>query len=147
MNQTADEHLDRLAKTIANAGGISDDEAERISSSPFLHTRVRARIEAEQRKRVAQGSGWLATVLVASRAIVALLLVTVAAASAFWITKSKAANGSAPENSRADDINRVIVGGTCALSSTEQCAISTEEVLATMFAEDRGNEDRGKGDK
>lgn len=142
MNQTADEHLDQLAKAVARASGISDDEAERISSSPFLHTRVRARIEAEQRKRVAQGSGWLATLLVASRAIAALLLVTIAAASAFWVTRSNAANGNAPESSRADDINRVIVGGTCALSSTEQCAISTEEVLATMFAEDGG-----KGEK
>lgn len=142
MNQTADEHLDQFAKTIASAGGISDDEAERIASSPFLHTRVRARIEAEQRKREQPGSGWLATLLVASRAIAALLLVTLAAASAFWITKSNAANGGAPENSRGDDISRVIVGGTCALSSTEQCAISTEEVLATMFAEDGG-----KGDK
>ncbi len=147
MNGRSNEHLDQLAKTIASAGGIADDEAERIASSPFLHTRVRAGIEAERRKRGAQGSGWLATLLVASRAILALLLVTLAAASAFWITKSRAANGNAPENARADDINRVIVGGTCALSSTEQCAISTEEVLATMFAEDRGNRDGGKGDK
>jgi hypothetical protein len=147
MNQTADEHLDRLTKTIASAGGISDGDAERIGSSPFLHTRVRARIEGEQRKREEQGSGWLATLLVASRAIAALLLVTLAAASAFWVTKSNAANGNAPENSRADDLNRVLVGGACALSSTEQCAISTEEVLATMFAEDRGNRDDGKEDK
>lgn len=141
MNGTTNE-LDQLAKAVTRAGGISDDEAERIGSSPFLHTRVRARIEAEQRNRAAPGSGWLATLLVASRAIVALLLVTLAAASAFWITKSNAAKGNAPENSRGDDISRVIVGGTCALSSTEQCAISTEEVLATMFAEDGG-----KGDK
>ena len=141
MNGTTKE-LDQLAKTVAHAGGIADDEAERIASSPFLHTRVRTRIQAEQRIRVEQGSGWLATLLVASRAIIALLLVTLAAASAFWITKSNAANGNAPESSRADEINRVVAGGTCALSSTEQCAISTEEVLATMFAEEGG-----KGDK
>lgn len=141
MTGTTNE-LDQLAKAVTRAGGVSGDEAERISSSPFLHTRVRARIEAEQRRRVAQGSGWVATLLVASRAILALLLVTIAAASAFWITKSSAANRNAPENSRANDINRVAVGGACALSSTEQCAISTEEVLATMFAEEGG-----KGDK
>jgi hypothetical protein len=151
MNGTTDE-LDQLAKAVTRAGGISDDEAERISSSPFLHTRVRARIEAEQRKRVAQGSGWFATLLVASRAIVALLLVTIAAAGAFWTTTSRTGDNaalklsSALEPSRTDDINRVVVGGTCALSSTELCAISTEEVLATMFAPKRGNEDRGNGD-
>jgi hypothetical protein len=147
MNGTSKEHLDHLAKAVTRAGGISDNEAERIGSSPILHTRVRARIAAEQQKRAGQGSGWLATLFVASRAIVALLLVTVAAASAFWATRSNAPAGKAPEVSRADDLNRIVVGGTCALSSTEQCAISAEEVLATMFAEDRGNGDRGKGDK
>jgi hypothetical protein len=144
MNGTTNE-LDQLGKTVARAGGISDDEVERISSSPFLHTRVRARIDAEQRRRAELGSGWLVMLLVASRAIVALVLVTVAAASAFWITRSSAASNSAAESSRPDDVNRVVIGGTCALSSTEQCAISTEEVLATMFA-DRGN-DGGKEDK
>ena len=141
------EHLNELAEAVTRAGGIGDDEVERISSSPFLHTRVRARIEAEQRARAEQGTGWLATLLVASRAILALLLVTIAAASAFWITRSSAANNNPPEVSRADDINRVVIGGTCALSTTEQCAISTEEVLATMFAEDRGNGDTGKENK
>jgi hypothetical protein len=152
MNGTSNEHLDQLAKAATRAGGISGDEAEQIGSSPFLHTRLRARIAAEQQKRAGQGSGWLATLFVASRAIVALLLVTIAAASAFWATRSNAAAGKAPEVSRADDINRIVVGGACALSSTEQCAISTEEVLATMFTpghgnEERGNGDRGKGDK
>ena len=148
MNGTSNEHLDQLAKEVACAGGISDLEAERIGSSPFLHTRVRARIEAEQRKRAEQGSGWLATLFVASRAIVALMLVTIAAASAFWITSSSsAADNIAPVISKADDLNRVVIGGTCALSSTDKCAISTEEVLATMFVPDRGNEDRGKEDK
>ena len=147
MNRTTNE-LDELAKAVARSGGIGDDEAERIGSSPFLHTRIRARIEAEQQERTRQGSGWLATVLVASRAVLALLLVTVAAASAFWITRtSRAADTLAPMTSKVDDINRVVIGGTCALSSTEQCAISTEEVLATMFAEDRGNGDRGKEEK
>jgi hypothetical protein len=146
MNGTTNE-LDQLAKTVARSGGIGEAEAERIGSSPFLHTRVRARIEAEQRKRAQQGSGWLLTLFVASRAIVALLLVTIAAASAFWITRSSAVTNNAPEVSRADDINRVVIGGTCALSSTDKCAISTEEVLATMFAPERGNEDGGKETK
>ena len=146
MNGTSNRHLDQLAETVARAGGISADDVDRISSSPFLHTRVRARIEAEQRKRAAQGSGWLATVLVASRAIAVLVLVTIAAATAFWATKPGAA-GNSPNSVKDDDLTLVVAGGTCALSSTEQCAISTEEVLATMFAEDRGNGDGGKENK
>lgn len=142
MNGTTNE-LDQLAKAVARSGGIGDDEAERIASSPFLHTRIRAHIEAGQQERAQQGSGWLATLFVASRAVLALLLVTIAAASAFWITRtSRPADTIAPVISKADDLNRVVIGGTCALSSTEQCAISTEEVLATMFAEDRGKEEK-----
>lgn len=146
MNETTNE-LDKLAKAVARSGGISDDEAERIGSSPFLHTRVRARIEAEQLRRAEPGSGWLATLFVASRAIVALLMVTIAAASAFWITGAGAGESIAPEVTSANDISRVVIGGACALSSTEQCAISTEEVLATMFAEDRGKADSREGNK
>jgi hypothetical protein len=152
MNGTTNE-LDQLAEAVARSGGIGDDEAERIASSPFLHTRIRARIEAEQRERAEQGSGWLATLLVASRAIFALVLVTLAAAAAFWTTTSRASDKNlsklveAPEISRATDINRVVIGGTCALSSTEQCAISAEEVLATMFTADRATGDRGKEEK
>lgn len=146
MNGTTNE-LDRLTKIIARSGGIGDDEAERIGSSPFLHIRLRARIEAERGTRAGQRSGWLATLLVASRAIAALVLVTIAATSAFWITRSSAGNTSVTRSGKPEDINRVVIGGTCALSSTEQCAISTEEVLATMFAEDRGNQDGGKEDK
>lgn len=147
MNDATNE-LDQLAEAVARSGGIGDYEAERIASSPFLHTRIRARIEAEQRERAQRGNGWLATLFVASRAVLALLLVTIVAASAFWITRtSRAVDTIAPVISKADDLNRVVIGGTCALSSTEQCAISTEEVLATMFAEDRGNGDRGKEEK
>lgn len=147
MNGTTNE-LDQLANAVARSGGIGDDEAERIASSPFLQTRIRARIEAGQRERTQQGSGWLATLFVASRAVLALLLVTIASASAFWITRtSRPADTISPVISKAGDLNRVVIGGTCALSSTEQCAISTEEVLATMFAEDRGNGDRGKEEK
>lgn len=141
MNGTSNQHLDQLAETVARAGGISADDFDRISSSPFLHTRLRARIEAEQRTRAEQGSRWLATVLVASRAIAVLVLVTVAAASAFWVTKPRAA-GNPPNSAKGDDITRVVAGGTCALSSTEQCAISTEEVLATMFADENGKEQK-----
>ena len=147
MSDTTNE-LDQLAKTVVRSGGIGDDEAERIASSPFLHTRIRARIEAEQGERPQRGNGWLATLFVASRAVLALLLVTIGAASAFWITRtSRPADTIAPVISKANDLNRVVIGGTCALSSTEQCAISTEEVLATMFAEDRGNGERGKEEK
>jgi hypothetical protein len=140
MDQRADEPIDQLTRMVAKAGGISDEDAERIGSSPFLHARLRAGIEVERRRRAKQGSGWLATLLVASRAIAVLVVVTIAAVLTFWISKAGASVSAPPVNSNAEDTTRVVIGGTCALSSTQECAISTEEVLATMFA-DKGAEE------
>ena len=139
MNQTSDEPLDRLTKIVTRAGGISDDEAETIGSAPFLHARLRARIEAGRKIRATQGSGWSATLLVATRAIAVLFLVTLGTALAFWFSR---ANPPVPaaSNATVDNVSRVITGGTCALSTTDECAISTEEVLATLFAEEGGKE-------
>jgi hypothetical protein len=135
MDETPNQPLDRLTKIVAQAGGIGDEEAERIGSSPFLHARLQAGIEAQRRLRAEQGGGWLATLLVASRAITALALVTIAALLTFWFSKSSAPDKFPVVYASADDISRVVTGGACALSTTAECAISTEEVLATLFAE------------
>ena len=137
--EDSDERFDQLTRRVARSGGISDDEAERIGSAPFLYSRLRAGIEAERRRRAEQGSGWFATLLVASRAIAVLVVVTIAAVLTFWFSKANASVSVPPLSTAADGISRVVTGGTCALSTTEQCAISTEEVLATMFA-DKGGE-------
>jgi hypothetical protein len=133
--QTPDEHLDLVAKSVVRAGGISDDDTETIASSPFLYARLRSRIEAEQRRRAEPQAGWFTTLLVARHAIPALVLIAVIASGAYWLTKTNSAVGLPSVDARNDNVNRVVVGGTCALSSTEECAISTEEVLATLFTE------------
>lgn len=139
MNQERNERLDRLTRIVARAGGISDDETEKIGSAPFLHARLRARIESERNSRAEHGSGWFTTLLVASRAIAVLFLVTIGAASAFWFSRA-AAKAPAVTNATVDNVSRVVTAGTCALSTTDECAISTEEVLATLFAEEGGKE-------
>ena len=142
MDQTPNEPLDQLTKIVTHAGGIGNAEVERIDSSPFLQARLRARIEGERRRRAQQGSGWLAPLLVAWRAITVLVVVTIAAVLTFWFSKANASVGVAPLSARGDDISRVVTGGTCALSTTEECAISTEEVLATLFANKGGEEQK-----
>src|SRR6476660_4547357 len=139
MNQERDERLDRLTKIVARAGGISADEAAKIGSAPFVSARLRARIESERSSQAAQGSGWFATLLVASRAIAVLFLVTIGAALTFWFSRTNAPV-PASGNAAVDNVSRVVTGGTCALSTTDECAISTEEVLATLFAEQGGKE-------
>lgn len=141
MDQTRNEPLDRMTKIVARSGGISDDEAERIGSSPFLHARLSAEIEAERRRRAEQGTGWFATLLVASRAIAVMAVVTIAAVLTLWFSRGDASVVGSPMTTIADDpISRVVAGGTCALSTTDECAISTGEVLATLFAENQGEE-------
>jgi hypothetical protein len=143
MDQTRNEPLERLTKIVAEAGGISDVEAERIGSSPFLHARLRAGIESERRRRAEQGSGWLATLLVASRAIAVMTVVTIAAVLTLWFSRANASVAVSPLMASAGDpISRVVTGGTCALSTTEECAISTGEVLATLFAENEVEEQK-----
>lgn len=140
MDQDPNKPMERLTRLVVQSGGISDEDAERIGSSPFIHARLRAGIEAERRRKSEQGSGWLGTVLVASRAIAALAIVTIAAVMTFWLSKATAAVSVPRGNAGAEDISRVVTGGACALSTTQECAISTEEVLATMFT-DKGAEE------
>lgn len=140
MNQSSNDPLDRLTKAVARAGGMSEEDAERVASSPFLHTRLRAEIESERRRRASQGGGWFTTVLVASRAIAVLVVVTVAAVATFWLSKDNAPVTAPPMSASSDDIARIVTGGTCALSTTEECAISTDEVLATLFSENGAEE-------
>jgi hypothetical protein len=133
--RTPDEHLDRIGKSVVRAGGISDDDTEAIAASPFMYARLRARIEAERQRQAEPQAGWFATLFVARRAIPALVLIAIVAVAAFWFAKTNWGVGLPSADARNDNFDRVVVGGTCALSSTEECAISTEEVLATLFAE------------
>ncbi len=110
-----DKQSDRFTRMVVRAGGISDDEAERIGSSPFLHARLRAGIEVERRRRTEQGTGWLATMLVASRAISILVMVTMAAVLTFWLSKANGYGSVPPSNPAAEDSPRVVAGGTCSL--------------------------------
>jgi anti-sigma factor RsiW len=130
MNGKDDKQLDRLGAIVTRTGGISDDELQKIDSSPFLRTRLRTAIESE-RRRSEQQIGWLARIGVATRAIAMMAIVTIAAVVSFWFSRP-ASNAPGSSQSRQNDVARVVIGGTCALS-TDGCSISNEAVLATLF--------------
>lgn len=134
--KTDDNRFDELTQIVARGSGASDSEVERIASAPFFNARVRARIDAERKRREVERGGWLVTLLIAWRAVVVLLVVTVATAAAYWVSRTPASRQSSARTS--DDLSRVVAGGTCALSATDECAISREEVLATLFADEGG---------
>jgi hypothetical protein len=135
MEKQTGERLDHLTKLVTRAGGLDEADVERIASSPFINARLRARIEAERKRQTEPSAGWLGTVLVAARAITVLIIVTMSAVLTFWFSRANASTNNPPTITGAGDVSRVISGGTCALSSTDECAISREEVLATLFAD------------
>jgi len=129
------ENLDRAGSEVCRAAGLSELETDAAASAPFLYARVRARIERE-RQRSAENVPAIAMLSHAWRAVPALAMVAVAAVSVFWLTTPAATGGVQPAPVQSDNIKLIATGGTCALSSAGECAISSEEVLATMFREE-----------
>ena len=137
-DQERDRTLDRMGKTVIRAAGLTESESDAVAESPFLYARVRARIEAEKRQN--RQNVPVLVMLYAWRALSAVAIVAIVAVSAFWIKTPAAPAPPQATSGQADNVNLVATGGTCALSNSAECAISTEEVLATLFAEEGKSE-------
>ena len=78
------EELDRVGGLVLRAAALAETETDAVADSPFLFTRVRARIAEEQRRRDEAG-GWLSILFVARRAVPAMALIAfMAAVLTFW---------------------------------------------------------------
>ena len=141
-HHSPDSSLDRVGKSVIGAAGIDETQADEVASSPFLYARLRARIEAERERQAEPGGGWFATFKVARLAIPALALVAVVAVASFWFSVTKNTAGISSGVAREENNYQLAPVSACALSATDECAISNEEVLATMFAEQKGEEQR-----
>lgn len=141
-DQLHDELLDRAGHSVARASGMDETEADKIASSPFLYARLRARIAAEQARQTEPDSGWFATLKIAQRAIPALGLIAIAAIAALWFVATKYADRPLPDGASVYVSYPLTPITACSLSSTDECAISSEEVLATMFAEQEGKKEQ-----
>ncbi len=78
-DKTENERLDRAGRMVLRAAAADEAETEAAAASPFLFTRVRAAIAAEQRRRE-ETSGWLSIFFVARQAVPAMALVALLAA-------------------------------------------------------------------
>jgi hypothetical protein len=89
-----DGRLDAVARAVVfSASRAADDAADAVASSPFLYTRIAARIE--ERRRAQNDEGWLTLLAVAWRAVPVMAVVAmVAAALLFWIGISGASASS-----------------------------------------------------
>lgn len=141
-NQSHDELLDRAGKSVARASGINDSEADQVASSPFLYARLRARIETERKQRTEPDGNWLAAFKIARRAIPALALVAIAAVVSLWSASTDHPVSPSPGGAKVEVTYPLAPITACSLSSSDECAISSEEVLATMFAEQEGKKEQ-----
>ena len=137
-----DRSLDRVGKSVTRAAGIDETQADEVASSPFIYARLRARIEAERERQSEPGGGWFVTFKVARLAIPTLALVAIVAVTSFWFAVTKNTASISPGVAREENSYQPAPVTACALSATDECAISNEEVLATMFAEQKGEEQR-----
>jgi hypothetical protein len=131
--------LDRIGRSVLWSASASDEETDRVGPSPYLYARIAARIE-EQKRGGESADSWFAIFAEARRATVALALVAAAAFGVFWLLPDKSP-GQPPAIIITSDISgREAPVSACSLSSAEECAISNDDVLATMFAGEGGEQ-------
>jgi len=103
-NSQNDEQLDRAGKAVLRAAAADEQETSRAAESPFLFTRIRARITGQLREN--ESGGWQSFPLIAWRAIPAMALIAMLAGGlTIWTRQSSNSNGanSPPVWYRLDD--------------------------------------------
>ena len=130
----SDERLDGLGCALLRASAASSEaEADAVASSPFLYTRLRARIASERERREATAS-WLALFLLMRRVVLAMSLVAVVSLSVFFFAKVRAKSvlGFSDEaffDARSAGVERVLFA--------DRGPLSNDEVLATIMSDER----------
>ena|SRR5215471_16346736 len=93
-NSANEQHLDRAGTAILRAAAAEETEIEGAATTPFLFTRVRARIAEQLREN--ESGGWQSLPLIAWRAIPAMALVaSLAGGLMLWSGRSANAPGAA----------------------------------------------------
>ncbi len=130
-----EERLDQTGMNVLHATRMSDEEIEAAVSSPFLYSRVRARIN--EGPKIETGNDWFATLATARRAIPVMALIALAALAAFWAAGPNVPNAptsgnyliGAPETGTGG----IAPLQACSISNNAECNVSTDEVIATLF--------------
>ena len=102
--------FERLEAEIFRALEASEVEVEAAANSPFLYQRLRARLEAEIKRRNESGKEWLAWLATARQVAPAMILVALLAIGVFWtVGKSNSATGlnsqGGAETALADELS------------------------------------------
>ena len=126
------ERLDRVGRKIVRAAADNRLEAEAAASSPFLYTRLRARIKSD-RERSEEGERWRTLFGVVWRAVPAMALVAIFAFVLFLSTTFTRTAGSYSDEAllgeRDAGVERVVF-------AVDPQPLSSDDVLATILNED-----------
>lgn len=135
QKQGADlERLERLGRAVVRASAENEAEAEAVAASPFLYTRLRARIAAEQERR-AGAETWLTLLGVVWRSVPAMALVAVFAFLLFWTSNFGSAPAVSPGVLSDEALLDAREAGIESVVFAEQRALSSDDVLATILSE------------
>jgi hypothetical protein len=139
----SDDGLDRAARMIIRSAGAGEKLADEATRSPFLYARIRAAIAEEQRRRADSPDNLLETIRAARRAIPAMAFVALISVGVFWVSRPAAPAPPAVSNIGNNTIiapdptlAQVVPISACSISNKQECAVSTEEVLATMVKQE-----------
>ncbi|HZH90924.1 MAG TPA: hypothetical protein VEX70_09960 [Pyrinomonadaceae bacterium] len=131
-----DERLERFGQAVVRASASSNEtEAEAVAASPFLYARLRARIDAEERRRAGGGETWRALLGVVRRSVPAMALVALFAFAMFWIS-SLGTTAVSPGVLSDEAFMDARDAGIENVVFAERRPLSSDEVLATILVED-----------
>lgn len=129
----ADERADRIGRALFRSAADNEPEAQAAASSPFIYTRILARIRAERARR--EGADrWFAVRGVGSRAVPAMVLIALITFGLFW-SISPESQQFAPSSD--DVLVEVPSGPIDYLVFTEQDSFSSDDILATLLNEEQ----------
>jgi hypothetical protein len=131
--EISDEKLDLAARAVVRSAARGDDVAESVAASPFLYTRIAARIE--ERRRAQTDDGWLALFAVAWRAVPVMAVVAaIASALLLWVGVSGATSATnQPGFEALSDTRGTGVVSTVLSDSTQ---LSHDEMLQIVVYRD-----------
>jgi hypothetical protein len=122
----SDEQLDRAGQILIRSAGASNEDIEMAASDSMLFARIRGQIASEQRLRDEAADPWMSFLVIARRAVpvMAIVALIIILASAFTTS-----SGSIRLPGEAN----VQAAAVCTLADKDECAVSTNEVMATIF--------------
>jgi len=132
----AESELDELGSALMRVTRASDDEIEAAISSPLLYSRIHAAIAAREQAPDETPRVWFGLLGAAKLAVPAMALLAIVAGSIPWLEPAAMRKQDSVAVTETEPEFASFAASACALSNNQECAISSNDVLATIFAEE-----------